>query len=1473
MANEANDQDGDPVVVRVPFAAAQRMTGKSFADDKRFVSSSAAGMQRRFDMSSMWNLFNSIATNVAKSAVQALVQIPGGKWLLKEELPDICMTNWQTGTSEPITKWDPDDPMKSLGMQTTAALSDGYARDEAKRAADRVAVCVAKGTAPEALWLRLLSQVAERSAMYKLRISCASPADIKDVQAKCHRTFKAKAGLCVTTPDLVVSALVTLDWTSKHFIEQLVLLLKGLQKSGTKLDGLIRSALQHHALWQGGLATIGSRLNPLRGWDGTMIGQLHGWMASRNLELRGPVEVPPGRQNDCLLIALATSDEERCLLSRGSWVVDAWRVSDLTRWDGTLTTSLDVSGKWARLIDQQEKGTGSEWCNTAIRLATNYLSKQKLGHRARGSIRLGAYVCIPAIQAYEGSGDSPTIGLVVADDSGTSSWDDTIEVKILRPLYTGPEDDGEQLWGTRLPLLLPTGGAEASCDLRGDRRARGSVHALLVQNDPVCFHAHELLEVKAVETPLKKALVLDTHSTTELLVQLDEDLLVADALAVWQRPRDQPQGPTNSFYFPEKNRVIGLCLAAENGWDTDWKQWGDLKRLECSRRANGKRTCIRLLSDGSVTGDGFDSHSTYGWACYGADADGQAVEECAGSPVTECIMAGCGAVDGPPEWTSSTRAEAAGALAALMGAVNNGWKGDIDLRLDNDSAVIRAGGLVLGASLDEVVLRDGHCIESADIWTEFVAWRDRHTSTGATITVKWHPGHPERRAKKEDWSREDRAIFLADQLAEVAHSAPPCSRQPTQWSHQAAWRIYWRGEELVGQVAKRLAGVVRTEQLAEYVQSVGVGPGTDTDWVIPELMARTIGRRASDLPGRVHRAKMTANILGTKHTRHRRNGLDDGEDSLCRLCGDTLETDSHLLWECTHPTVTQARTALCDRVYGTWREAGLGQGELAVANLLWRLDGHGTVRCKSASAINATLGDTNTGQAALLEEALLGHTLDTTGLFSDRAGLFGKGWLALLGALGLSHAEALNALVEVANVLQGPKGTHAIWKAFTAALEVPERDVVGEPRDQVSHSASFREWATELRARLRDEAVEDDEPYRLLAGAGASGMSTSDMANFACLVQYWADGMDGGGSDAIEAATWAADTTEALRVAGATVAQDRLDRGCTTIKARDKAREDTKANTLDRRQRMLAHTAHGTASREILRKSIAKLKPKQTKPFPGTQRAMNRTQAGPAAGKDQTVSGAALTARVDARQQQSTAAPATAKTRAQRQVAVASPKPTSKSARKRGTPRGSAATQTSDTRRRSGATALRTAEGSGDKAPDQPDAVWQVTARAARAKNRAAGHDTTGKGQQRADSRGLAKRRGAAGNEPPCTRQRQAPVLATTDSATDTDTGQPQLTLPQTRDTADPATDTDHATDTAQGCLHNSAAVGRDSQTSPTSRKRSSQAKGLDRERYKDKTLTGAKRAPAPEPPQERRAHKKNTRERTAQGTSEQEPD
>jgi hypothetical protein len=74
-------------------------------------------------------------------------------------------------------------------------------------------------------------------------------------------------------------------------------------------------------------------------------------------------------------------------------------------------------------------------------------------------------------------------------------------------------------------------------------------------------------------------------------------------------------------------------------------------------------------------------------------------------------------------------------------------------------------------------------------------------------------------------------------------------------------------------------------------------------------------------------------------------------------------------------------------------------------------------------------------QAAKLEAAMLGHTLDVSGMYSDRLGLFGKGWLVLLEDLGLTKAQALNALVAVARVLQGTHGTLAIWKAFTSTLD------------------------------------------------------------------------------------------------------------------------------------------------------------------------------------------------------------------------------------------------------------------------------------------------------------------------------------------------------------------------------------------------------------------------------------------------------
>ena len=143
MNADASCEEGGAATVRVHFAEGVSVTGKSFADDKRFLACNAEGMQRRFDMSALWNKMNAILTNVKKSSVQAQVPAGGGRYVPKAALPDITMENGATGTRDVITMFEPDEPLKSLGMLTTAALSDGYAVDAAKATADRVGVCVA----------------------------------------------------------------------------------------------------------------------------------------------------------------------------------------------------------------------------------------------------------------------------------------------------------------------------------------------------------------------------------------------------------------------------------------------------------------------------------------------------------------------------------------------------------------------------------------------------------------------------------------------------------------------------------------------------------------------------------------------------------------------------------------------------------------------------------------------------------------------------------------------------------------------------------------------------------------------------------------------------------------------------------------------------------------------------------------------------------------------------------------------------------------------------------------------------------------------------------------------------------------------------------------------------------------------------------------------------------------------------------
>jgi hypothetical protein len=803
--------------------------------------------------------------------------------------------------------------------------------------------------------------------------------------------------------------------------------------------------------------------------------------------------------------------------------------------------------------------------------------------RTRGSIKTGTYVCMPTEQGGALLATKRlVIGRVVTDHRDEGGWDDNVKVKLMKPLplHRGePSPLGDKLWSLlRIRVPKECDGDGSACDALRGGQARGLLYADCEGGPELMTTASRLLEIKVVEIPLTKSASVgqDGMSTTARLVQLDEDLDAGGAHGIWNAGWIEDGETQTTFDFPERDGVIGLGAAEERGWATDWTAWGDLVRQQEHRRERGLRTTLLAISDGSVLGKGFSASSTYGWVCYALATEEHTGERKETGPGADRghVMAGGGKVAGPPEWTSSTRAEATGLLAALMGIITAGWQGDIELRLDNDSAVGRAGGLVLEAASDsrtgtgdedlpEQVLRDAMTIENSDIWTEFVSWRDEVRRTGARVRVVWHPGHPERRkaADRSDWNQDDHAIFLADEIADAMHSIPEQPRQPTQWSHQPAWNLQWRGTTQIGCIAQRLHDAVRTEQLASYLQGTGLGKGADGGWLIPELISRTIARKEGTLGRRVHRAKVVASILGTKYTQHRRNGLGEDDDPMCRLCGNCLETDNHVLWECTHRGPAKVRRELVKAVNQKWREAGLGQRELTVARLLWAMNEEDAVLCKSTSDIRFALGPDCEDEATRLTDLLIGHTLDATGMALERNGIFGKGWIELLADMGLGRPAALDALVAVASVLQGQDGTIAVWEAFTGSIEGASAAVLCETDESAT---PFMSWAVDVRALLRQLSTQEDEPYRALSRMVAAGMTAGDREEFGELVQGWLVLQEIDDDTKLD---WADSLPDAVLRAMAHVTGSRQRRGLKQIRALDIARADAKVAAEERRTR------------------------------------------------------------------------------------------------------------------------------------------------------------------------------------------------------------------------------------------------------------------------------------------------------------------
>ena len=74
---------------------------------------------------------------------------------------------------------------------------------------------------------------------------------MQTVQSKCYIACKSALGLARSTPNDVVSAVVSLDWWNLHCTNQMLMVMKMLLSNRDQTKGMLVASLRMHQLWAG----------------------------------------------------------------------------------------------------------------------------------------------------------------------------------------------------------------------------------------------------------------------------------------------------------------------------------------------------------------------------------------------------------------------------------------------------------------------------------------------------------------------------------------------------------------------------------------------------------------------------------------------------------------------------------------------------------------------------------------------------------------------------------------------------------------------------------------------------------------------------------------------------------------------------------------------------------------------------------------------------------------------------------------------------------------------------------------------------------------------------------------------------------------------------------------------------------------------------------------------------------------------
>ena len=150
-----------------------------------------------------------------------------------------------------IPRYEPEEPMKYLGILSTVVLPWGWSVDAAMEVADRVALCIRTGSRMGVVSHRLMSTVAAPAVLYKMAVAFVGERDFQTIQTCCYTACKAAVGLARATPNDVVSAVVSLDWWNQHRVGQILMVMKMLLSSRVQTKGLLEPSVRVHQLWSG----------------------------------------------------------------------------------------------------------------------------------------------------------------------------------------------------------------------------------------------------------------------------------------------------------------------------------------------------------------------------------------------------------------------------------------------------------------------------------------------------------------------------------------------------------------------------------------------------------------------------------------------------------------------------------------------------------------------------------------------------------------------------------------------------------------------------------------------------------------------------------------------------------------------------------------------------------------------------------------------------------------------------------------------------------------------------------------------------------------------------------------------------------------------------------------------------------------------------------------------------------------------